>query len=366
MIMNTRAGRRAPMAQVAPSLYGLALVIFAYCSASSAQETPSKEPSSAPTTAKTTEKKAEEPASPEKTEPSRVSIFVQDLESDANIEIDHLRTLNGFVVHAVSKFEQLNVVTKDQIRRAGDLFAERQSTGCGLTEECLAELADAMGARYVIFGRVSYVEENYILAMSLMDSQSVDVIQRVHLQEKKLLALGHTIDEQMIYLLKPLLRQMEKARAKREAEKQETNMGVGTPAQGADGPSPDAKQSADASHAATAEETDASAVDPSVSPQVSSPADPSSNEADVQTGVSWLAVSGGLIAVSGAAITVTGCAGAIYSYSLFQEAMNEPNESDSRRTLLARTTAVPAIAGGIGVIMLLAGAGVTTAGLVSE
>ena len=315
------------------------------------------------------DKPIQEKESKNSKEPSRSSIFVQDLEGDANVSADHLRALNGFVVHGVSQFDQFNVVTKEQLRRAGDLFAEQQSAGCGVSEECLAELADAMGARYVVYGRAAYVEENYLLAMSLMDSQSVEVIQRVHLQEKKLLDLGQTIDEQMIFLLKPLLRKIEQSRSQKTAASQQSNTGTkGEPLKedGTQTPAEEMAAPAGEQPAHEAEDLESSAASSEESTKEGEAAAATIERPDAQSGVSMLTLGGGIGAGVGAVGALAGGAGAVVFYMLFQAALERHGATDAERANYARLTAGAAVVSGVSAILALAGTGVAAAGFVSE
>lgn len=124
------------------------------------------------------------------------------------------KALGELTTVAASRHEVFDVISSADLRRAMDFEAERQSTGC--TEEstsCLADVAGAMGARFVVFGQVAILGSQIVLPLNLFDSQTSSSIKRVVIRATSMDELLNRIDGAMDELLAPAVKE---ARASKE------------------------------------------------------------------------------------------------------------------------------------------------------
>lgn len=70
---------------------------------------------------------------------------------------------------------RLKVVSEEDIAKALGLNRQRELMGCTSETQCATELADAMGARYVVSGRVDRFSEKLLLSASVWDQSKTEV-----------------------------------------------------------------------------------------------------------------------------------------------------------------------------------------------
>lgn len=113
--------------------------------------------------------------------------------------------LTSLVAAAASKDDAFDVLTRDDVKKALAVEAERQSMGCE-EESCLAELAGAMGARVVVYGSVGRLGDELLLTLNLFDSQSGSSGGRRVARAKTVNALSDAIEPVTADLLSSFLR----------------------------------------------------------------------------------------------------------------------------------------------------------------
>lgn len=114
-------------------------------------------------------------AAPEtKEKPLLLVMDINNKGSDASI----VTAVNNLLPEYVGQADQHQVVSGEDVRRMMELEANKQLVGCE-AESCLAEIAGAMGARYVIFGDVSPLGSQTLISMTLFDAQDVKALKRV-------------------------------------------------------------------------------------------------------------------------------------------------------------------------------------------
>src|SRR5207302_6650447 len=86
-------------------------------------------------------------------------LLVLDLTAGKGIERDTAATFTEFLTGYLSESTKLVVVSKRDIARLADLEADKQQQGCDNSDACMAEIGGALGARYVVFGRMSKLGE---------------------------------------------------------------------------------------------------------------------------------------------------------------------------------------------------------------
>ncbi|MDP2342256.1 MAG: hypothetical protein Q8O67_14965 [Deltaproteobacteria bacterium] len=92
-----------------------------------------------------------------------------------------LNTIASLMLVELSKQHGLDVISASDVKRLAELEGEKQSMGCADTS-CLAELAGAMGARYVVFGDVGQLGSLIILNLNLFDSSKATAVNRTTVQ----------------------------------------------------------------------------------------------------------------------------------------------------------------------------------------
>lgn len=102
-----------------------------------------------------------------------VRVLVLDLEA-ISVEASVSRSVDPIVLGAVSGIDGVEAVSTAEIKRLAEMEAARAEIGCD-TSSCLAELAGAMGARFVLFGGVSRLGTTTTVALSLFDSASTAI-----------------------------------------------------------------------------------------------------------------------------------------------------------------------------------------------
>ncbi len=108
--------------------------------------------------------------------PERTAIVVLELEV-SGVESAQAELVNGSVAQALSDFDTLQVVTTGDIRRVANLEAQKQALGCD-QESCLAEIAGALGAQFVIFGRLGRLDETVVVQLNLFDAEAARPVAR--------------------------------------------------------------------------------------------------------------------------------------------------------------------------------------------
>jgi hypothetical protein len=112
------------------------------------------------------------------------SAGVEVIEEDAGdrsvlvLEIEHeeenareAALLNTVIADELEDQRGLEVITTADIQKALELEGERQALGCDKEQEsCLSEIADAMGAQYVVFGELGRLGQSFVVTLSVYDS----------------------------------------------------------------------------------------------------------------------------------------------------------------------------------------------------
>lgn len=90
--------------------------------------------------------------------------------------------VGALIAARLSEGERLKVITQQDISAAISMERQKQLLGTTCTEDsaCLAELSGALGARYLVTGRLDRFGSKYVLTASLFDSQRATVLARPH------------------------------------------------------------------------------------------------------------------------------------------------------------------------------------------
>lgn len=102
---------------------------------------------------------------------------------------DDARFVTAMLASALAESPRVDVITKEDLRQAMNLEAERQQLGCN-ESACLAEVAAAMGARLVIYGSLGTFDDVIALELSAFDGETASPLGRSVLQATSLKALS--------------------------------------------------------------------------------------------------------------------------------------------------------------------------------
>jgi hypothetical protein len=112
---------------------------------------------------------APEPAPAQDGAPKRPKLLVLDVKS-GDLTPDQIDALTAVVAARAQKFGQVDVASAQDIRDLADVEAQKQAAGCD-GDGCLAELAGALGARYVLATRAGKLGSSYVVAVQLYDAE---------------------------------------------------------------------------------------------------------------------------------------------------------------------------------------------------
>lgn len=144
---------------------GAALALCLTLGAARAQS-PDSEPALAPSVAAVLVSKPAVTVGPDR-------FVVRNFEAN-KVALDHAPGLTN--VMAMRMVEaKLKVVSEDDIQKALGVGRQRELLGCENDTSCATELADAMGARYVVSGRVDRFSERFLVSASVWDQTRNEV-----------------------------------------------------------------------------------------------------------------------------------------------------------------------------------------------
>jgi hypothetical protein len=101
----------------------------------------------------------------------------------AGVDGSTAKIINGLVTQGLAPSTSLEVITSADLGALVNLEAERAATGCDTTS-CLAEIAGAMGTRFVIFGTVGRLGDVTLVQLSLYDSEAARPVAREEVRAK--------------------------------------------------------------------------------------------------------------------------------------------------------------------------------------
>lgn len=133
--------------------------------------------------------------------PGRTQVLLLDLESSGtDVPKDKIELIGGSMASELSKRSNLEVITAADLRAMTALEANKAASGCDQSS-CLAELAAAMGARYVIYGRIGALGEELIMQVNLFDAKEGRAVARDQRRGRDLGDLSASIAPSMDALL---------------------------------------------------------------------------------------------------------------------------------------------------------------------
>ena len=127
------------------------------------------------------------------TDAEPASVLVLNLSAE-NIPAAEARLLTGRVAAAVAALPGLRTSTREDLMRLMQLQAEQSLMECS-TSMCVTELADAMGAEYVVTGRVGRLGDDFVTVQLALFNQEGETLKRVQLDAKDTGEAAKKVDE---------------------------------------------------------------------------------------------------------------------------------------------------------------------------
>ncbi len=98
------------------------------------------------------------------------------------VDANTAQALSELTTVAAARHKVFDVISSADVRRALELEANKQIAGCSEATSCMAEIAGAMGARYVVFGSVASIGTQILLSLNLFDSKLATSAGRVSIK----------------------------------------------------------------------------------------------------------------------------------------------------------------------------------------
>lgn len=118
----------------------------------------------------------------------------------ADVDDGTVNTLSRLLTTAMADKGVFQVTSSQELKSVIELEGEKQALGCEANaSSCLAEVASAMGARFVVFGQVGAIDNQLIMTLQLFDSNASANVGRLVVQRASaselIEALPATVDQ---------------------------------------------------------------------------------------------------------------------------------------------------------------------------
>ena len=129
-----------------------------------------------------------------------------------DIAASQAKLIDGLVATAVSRrlarlpsAERPAMHTFEEFRTLAEVEAQRSITGCDDgSASCLAEIAGALGARYVVSGTLGTLGSEIVLQLTLLDTRTTRTLARGGASGGDVAALRAAIDDAVVEVLAPI------------------------------------------------------------------------------------------------------------------------------------------------------------------
>lgn len=116
----------------------------------------------------------------------RVRMLVFDVRPTGGVSKETAENLTGLIAALLSEDERLEVLAGPDLRSIIDLETQKQSLGCSTDTSCLAEVAGALNAQFVLAGDAGFLGSLINLNLSLYDQTKASNIGRRAVQAASL------------------------------------------------------------------------------------------------------------------------------------------------------------------------------------
>jgi TolB-like protein len=145
-------------------------------------------------------------APPPADDAAKAPILVLPLQAKLGIDTDVTELLDDKITVELSEYPDFTVLARSDLQQMLELEAERSAIGCDLdSNSCLAEVAGAMGAQYVVSGRMGKLGSKITVTLNLFDSHQASNISRTNFDSDALDQIADAIPQLVAELVQPLL-----------------------------------------------------------------------------------------------------------------------------------------------------------------
>lgn len=124
----------------------------------------------------------------------RERVLVLDLET-SNVGKEEAALLQQIVTQSLARLARFEVSSAGDLRNLSDVESKRMLSGCDeQSAACLAELAGALGARYIVTGTAGRLGTLMILTLSLVDTTNPGLTRRERIEAARLEDLPRLVD----------------------------------------------------------------------------------------------------------------------------------------------------------------------------
>jgi TolB-like protein len=131
-----------------------------------------------------------------------IQVVVLGLES-TELDKGKVALVDGFIAETMSRQPRLKVLTRSDIERLAAFQADKALIGCA-ADTCMAEIANALGVAYVVFGRIGTLDDLYVVQLNLFDAGKGEPIGRQEARATSLRELDGRVQPAVVRLLSPL------------------------------------------------------------------------------------------------------------------------------------------------------------------
>lgn len=135
--------------------------------------------------------------------PRRHRVLIMDLKA-VGVDASLVTVLGGLITDAVARYPSIQTISTADIRSLVELETGKQQVGCDTTS-CLAEVAGAMGAEYVVFGNVGMLGTTTVVQLSLFDAAQAQAVARRSIKASTHDALATAVEPAVADLLRDLI-----------------------------------------------------------------------------------------------------------------------------------------------------------------
>lgn len=108
---------------------------------------------------------------------------------DDGVGESNVRVMHDSLAAHLSKDTRIDVLSSEDLRRALDVEGQKRALGCAGDESCLAEIAGALGARFLVYGTAGKLGGLVVVNVSLYDAEAQRSVGRETVEADELDAL---------------------------------------------------------------------------------------------------------------------------------------------------------------------------------
>lgn len=122
-------------------------------------------------------------------------VLVLDL-ATSNVGAEEAALLQQIVTQSLGRLARFEVSSAGDLRNLSDVESKRMLSGCDdQSASCLAELAGALGARYIVTGSAGRLGTLTVVTLSLVDTTNPGLTKRERIEAARLEDLPRLVDE---------------------------------------------------------------------------------------------------------------------------------------------------------------------------